>query len=336
MSKSTVSILLKNTNSSFEFSGSYTPEDSSPVSLTLMTNDQFRRMINQMYGQRVYNDWEGDESTTAQLAADFYLTYTAWKQTRMDNYMRRLYALSLKYNPLENYRSHEEQTHEENYDSAEELSFTNRKDTRKDDTYVERTYDDLSETTKDDSYVERTYDDLSETTKDDSYVERSFSNYVETHTTAQQTDTHNVSADDAASTFTPATQDIRAQHIDTDGTAGSYKDQNGCTDGVVKTTDGSYKDQHGYTDGVVKTTDGSYKDQHGFTQGDVLEKAGKETNAHTGTDDGGYTIDKYGNIGVTTSQQMLESDLDLLRHDLVMQAIREFTDLYTYVDLEVD
>lgn len=301
MSKSTVNILLKNTNSSFEFSGSYTPEDSTPVSLTLFTNDQFRKIANQLYGRRLYNDWEGDESTTAQLAADFYTTFTTWKQTRMDNYMRRLYALSIKYNPLENYRSHEEQTHEENYDSAEELSFTNRKDTRKDD-----------------SYVERSYDDLSETTKDDSYVERSFSSYLETHTIAQQTDTHNVSADDAAATFTPESQDIRAQHIDTDGTTGSYKDQNG------------------YTDGVVKTTDGSYKDQHGFTQGDVLEKDGKETNAHTGKDDGGYTIDKYGNIGVTTSQQMLESDLDLLRHDLVLQAIREFTDLYTYADLEVD
>ena len=70
------------------------------------------------------------------------------------------------------------------------------------------------------------------------------------------------------------------------------------------------------------------------------------TDADTGTQndvDGGedsetenHTLTRHGNIGVTTSQQMLASDLDLLRYDITMTAIREFISGYTYLSCEVD
>ena len=66
------------------------------------------------------------------------------------------------------------------------------------------------------------------------------------------------------------------------------------------------------------------------------EKQGGETTAHSGTDLDGYTMDRYGNIGVTTSQQMLASDIDLLKYDIVMIAIKEFISQYTYISCEVD
>ena len=155
------------------------------------------------------------------------------------------------------------------------------------------------------------------------------------------------------------TGSYKDEHGYTDGlikeTSGSYKDEHGYTDGLIKETSGSYKDEHGYTEGQVKETSGSYKDQNGFdqigneksitgtikdqrgfTNGVVNEKAGTETTAHTGKDTEEFTLDRAGNLGVTTSQQMLASDLDLLRYDITMMAIKEFISTYTFFSLEVD
>ena len=221
--------------------------------------------------------------------------------------------------------------------------------------------------------MEHSNDQYKETTKDDSSVTKSYSNYLETETPGTITKTRTISADDAT-TFVNQSQDTESQTASTKGIAGSItdqhgyttngitkeitgstKDQNGFTDGkiveqsgtykdqhgqtengVVKETSGSYKDQHGYTDGIVKETSGSYRDTKGFTNGLVNEKQGGETTAHSGTDLDGYTLERYGNIGVPTSQQMLASDIDLLKYDIVMIAIKEFISQYTYISCEVD
>lgn len=370
--KSRLTKILKTTNNVFTFSGTYTDLEGNTHSYTLFSNDTFRQLVKQLFGMRLYNDWD-DETDLAGLCTDFVSSFNTWKNSRSDMYMARLFALDQKFNPLENYRSHETRSGSFTHGESVELSFTNRKDVQKDDSYVdhtynnykettkddtftERTFDNFKETQKDDSYVERSYTDFKETQTDDSYVERSYTNYEETNGHGEQTHTRNTSADDDSTGFVPAEQNIDSSYDDTKGIEGSYKDQNGYTNGLEKETSGSYKDQNGYTNGLEKTTTGSYKDQQGFVtygneksvtgsykeqkgqiqDGLTNEKQGKETTAHTGTDLDGYTLDRYGNIGVTTSQQMLASDLDLLKYDIVTEAIREFIVRFTYFSEEVD
>ena len=438
--KQTVKKILNNlTTQDLGFPVSYTNDHGETTSYNVFTNDQFRQIVKQLFGMRVYDDWE-DDSDDGDVAIDFYSSFTTWKATRADTYGRRMYALSIKFNPLENYNGHEESERTFEHGENVSLSFTGRKDTTTDDTYTDRTFTNYKETTKDDSFtersytnlketttddstLERTYTDFKETTTDDTSLERTFTNYKETtkddstlertytdfketttddtslertytdfkETTTDDTSlertytqykeqndigarttTHNVSADDS-SAFVPNDQTIENAAVDSKTTTGSYKDQHGYTngleketsgsykdehsytDGLIKETSGSYKDEHGYTDGLVKETTGKYKDQngfvtigneksiagsikdqHGYTNGIVNEKKGTETTAHTGTDTESYTLDRAGNLGVTTSQQMLASDLDLLRYDITMMAIKEFISTYTFFSMEVD
>lgn len=309
--------------------------DNETLSFNVFTDSQFRLVCRQLFGARLFNDFD-DESTLSECVTEFKAAFDAWRLMRADSYGRRMYALSIKFEPLENYRSHEERSGSFTHGESVETSFDGRKDITKDDSTIERTYTNFKSTEKDDSYVEHSFDQYKETIKDDSSVERTYSAYKESMNNAQQTIEHKISADDSA-VYSPQSQDINGQHTDEKTTSGSFKDQNGYTNGNVKTVDGSWKDQHGYdTDGRTVEQTGSYKDTKGFTNGNVYEKTGKETIAHTGTDQDGYTLDRFGNIGVTTSQQMLASDLDLLKYDIAMYAIKEFISAYTYMSCEVD
>ena len=387
--KQTIKKILNNlVTQDLGFPVSYTDEEGITTSWNVFTNDQFRQIVKQLFGMRVYDDWE-DDSNEGDVAIDFYSSFTTWKATRAETYGRRMYALSIKFNPLENYSGHEESTRGFTHGEHVSLSFTNRKDTTtddtfteksftnyketvKDDSFTERTHTDFKETTTDDTSVERTYKDFKETTTDDTSVERTYTQYKEQNDIGQRTTSRNVSADDSSG-YVPNDQTIEASATDSKTTTGSYKDEHGYTDGVVKETSGSYKDEHSFTDGVIKETSGSYKDEHGYTEGIVKEtsgsykdqngfvqygneksingtikdqrgftngvvneKTGTETTAHTGKDTEEFTLDRAGNLGVMTSQQMLASDMDLLRYDITMMAIKEFISTYTFFSLEAD
>ena len=365
-------LLKQDTTTDLGWTVTYTDEDNVQHPFNVFTNDQFRQIVKQMFGVRVYDDWD-DESTLQQWVTDFLASFTAWKGIRHDTYANRMWALSKKFEPLENYRAHEHREGSMTHGESIELSFDDRKDTTKDDSYTERSFDNYKETEKDDSSTERTFTNFKETTKDDSFVEhtntnyketvkddsfteRSYTNYTETTTTGEQTLTHKVSADDV-NAFSNASQDVNGQREDTKEFEGTYKDQNGfttngrtlevtgsqkdqngfATNGRVVENTGSYKDTKGFTNGDVKEITGKIKDQHGYgTNGLVQEKLGTETTAHSGTDEDEYDLLRYGNIGVTTSQQMLASDLDLLKYDISMCAIKEFIGAYTMICGEVD
>lgn len=337
MKASVNKILKADLTKNYGFPVTYVDEEAVTHSFNVFTDTQFRQIVKQMFGAREYNDWD-EESVIAGLVADFQASFDAWKAIRQDTYGRRMFALDVKFNPLENYRSHEEREGSFTHGESVELSFDERKEKITDDSYVERTHTDLKETTKDDSFVERTHTNLKETTTDDSYVEHSYSNnYEETYGYGQQTHTHKVSADDSTD-FSNASEDIDSAHDDTKSIEGTTKDQNGqILNGHVVETSGSYKDQHGQTlTGHVVETSGSYRDTHGYTNGLNREQLGTETTTHSGEDQDSYTLERYGNIGVTTSQQMLASDLDLLKYDIAMTAIKEFIQQYTYISCEVD
>lgn len=298
--KTTIAKILKNdVVTNYGFPVSYTEPDGTVLDFDVFTNDTFRQVGKQLFGARVYDDWEVD-GTEAECIIDFKNSFSEWKKMRADTYGRRMYALSIKFNPLENYNGHEESKREFEHGESVELSFDNRKDTTKDDTYTERSYTDYKETQKDDTSTTRSYSALKEQMNN-----------------AQLTTSHSVSADDSSS-YVPESQDVTNQHTD------------------EKTTSGSYTDSHSFTNGNVKEISGSYKDQRGGTNGITNEKAGKETTAHSGKDTESFTLDRAGNLGVTTSQQMLASDLDMLRYDIAMIAIKEFISTYTYISQEVD
>lgn len=293
-------ILKTDTTTDLGFAVTYVDSENTTHNYNVFTSSQFRQIAKQMFGKRVYDDWD-DETTLAQMITDFLASFTAWKGIRSDTYGRRMYALEQKFNPLENYRSKETREGSFTHGESVELSFTNRKDTQKDDSFVEKSFTNYKETEKDDSSTTRTYTD-----------------YEETYGNAEQTNEHKVSADDSSS-YVASSQDIQGSHDDT------------------KSIDGSITDTKGFTLGDVKTIEGTIKDQKGFTtNGLTNEKSGKETTAHSGTDEDEYTLERFGNIGVTTSQQMLASDLDLLRYDIAMLAIKEFIGQYTFISEEVD
>ena len=293
-------ILKTDTTTDLGFAVTYVDSENTTHNYNVFTSSQFRQIAKQMFGKRVYDDWD-DETTLAQMITDFLASFTAWKGIRSDTYGRRMYALEQKFNPLENYRSTETREGSFTHGESVELSFTNRKDTQKDD-----------------SYVEKSFTNYKETEKDDSSTTRTFTDYEETYGNAEQTNEHKVSADDSSS-YVPRTQDILGSHDDT------------------KSIDGSITDTKGFTLGDVKTIEGTIKDQKGFTtNGLTNEKSGTETTAHSGTDEDEYTLERFGNIGVTTSQQMLASDLDLLKYDIAMLAIKEFIGQYTFISEEVD
>lgn len=337
MKASVNKILKADLTKNYGFPVTYVDEEDVTHSFNVFTDTQFRQIVKQMFGAREYNDWD-EESVIAGLVADFQASFDAWKAIRQDTYGRRMFALDVKFNPLENYRSHEEREGSFTHGESVELSFDERKEKITDDSYVERTHTNLKETTTDDSYVEHINTDYKETTKDDTFVEHSYSNnYEETYGYGQQTHTHKVSADDSVD-FSNASEDIDSAHDDTRSIEGTTKDQHGYTsNGITKEITGSTKDQNGQIqNGHVVETSGSYRDTHGYTNGLNREQLGTETTTHSGEDQDSYTLERYGNIGVTTSQQMLASDLDLLKYDIAMTAIKEFIQQYTYISIEVD
>ena len=261
-------ILKEDSTYSYGFGCSYTDMDGETHQYVVFDDSFFRTIVSHQYGSRFYSDFDPDTETLAELITSFRNDFTKWFLSRSEMYAGRMFALDQKFNPLENYRGHEERSGSFTHGESVELSFDDRKDVRQDDSYTERTYNDLTEDT---TVGARTHEDK-------------------------------ISADDAAA---PNAYVPSRQGSDTEA-----------------------------SDSVV--TSGSYKDQKGFTAGDVFEKQGTETTTHSGTDEDGYELDKWGNLGVTTSQQMLQSDLDLLVNNIAMTAVKEFLDMFTYVNEEVD
>lgn len=120
------------------------------------------------------------------------------------------------------------------------------------------------------------------------------------------------------------------------------------------TIEDSYNNYHEETErsGSVTTADGLYgvnsstavpsdtstetynnlTDDRSITGSKETAHSGKDTTKYTGHDDteDSYTLRAHGNIGVTTSAQMLTEDFKLLSLDIAQTAVAEFIDRYTY------
>lgn len=315
--RASLSKLLKcDTHFEYKWDGDYIfdPEahDEDPTTgvyhYILFTDAIVRNILMVKYGERIFNDYDSDSEDIDDLLENYKQTWRCWIASRDQEIGPLMYALSLKYNPIENYHSSEIKMGTVKDTTSQTLEFTDRKDIETDDSYTEHSYTGYKETEK-----------INETTTT-GYGSGNTA-YKETYVNAEQTRTSKISADDAVD-FVNSAQDIDAQH----------------TDSKTIENDITNSRQTG-VNGNTKEITGSWKDAHGIPedgQGHVLQKTGVETTRNGGQVEDNYTIEKYGNIGVTTTQQMLESSYELAKRSVVYIMIREFCELYTYISEEVD
>lgn len=274
----------------------------------LLTDSTVRNILMVKYGERIFNDYDSDSEDIDDLLENYKQTWRCWISSRDAQIGPLMYALALKYNPIENYRSSEIKLGTIKDNTSQTLEFTDRKDIETDDSYTEHSYTGYKETEKIDETTTTGYGSGNTA-------------YKETYVNAEQTRTSKISADDATD-FVNSSQDVDAQH----------------TDSKTIENDISNSRQTGQN-GNTKEITGSWKDAHGIPedgQGHVLQKVGVETTRNGGQREDNYTIEKYGNIGVTTTQQMLESSLDLAKKSIVYMMLQEFVEMYTYISEEVD
>lgn len=274
----------------------------------LFFDSMVRNILSVKYGERIFNDYDSSSSNIDDLLENYKQTWRIWISSRDAQIGPLMYALALKYNPIENYRSSEIKLGTIKDNTFQTLEFTNRKDIETDDSYTEHSYTGYKETEKIDESNTKSYGTGQNA-------------YSETYGYGQQTRTSKLSADDASG-FVNNTQDTDNEHTDSKTIAGTVTDTRSTgTNGNTKEISGSWKDAHGIPVGG---------------QGHVLEKQGSEKTHNGGTKEDNYTIEKYGNIGVTTTQQMLESSLELAKKSIVHIMLKEFVELYTYISEEVD
>lgn len=274
----------------------------------LLTDSTVRNILMVKYGERIFNDYDRDSEDIDDLLENYKQTWRCWISSRDAQIGPLMYALALKYNPIENYRSSEIKLGTIKDNTSQTLEFTDRKDIETDDSYTEHSYTGYKETEKIDETTTTGYGSGNTA-------------YKETYVNAEQTRTSKISADDATD-FVNSSQDIDSQH----------------TDSKTIENDISNSRQTGQN-GNTKEITGSWKDAHGIPedgQGHVLQKVGVETTRNGGQREDNYTIEKYGNIGTVSTQQMLESSLDLAKKSIVYMMLQEFVEMYTYISEEVD
>ena len=102
---------------------------------------------------------------------------------------------------------------------------------------------------------------------------------------------------------------------------------NNFTPGVTDTTESSI---YGYNSATASDADKVVNSKTGTdTNTNTITRTGSDEDTHTHSGIDTVTSDKSGNIGVTTSQQMIEAELKLRLIDYVDRVIKCFIDEYT-------
>ena len=276
----------------------------------------------------VYSDPDFMQHAIGSWSKKWYRTFTKWVE-----------ALDIEYNPLENYDRMEDFTDTINRG----LTTSGRKDSGN-----TRTFDNEDKETRDyedketrDLSDERTFNNTDERTNNNT-DERTHNNTDErTHnnTDERTLDTENVldgTVEEKVSAFDSSTYQP-SRNTDTDNTTtdtGTITDAHSGT--ITDAHTGTITDDH--TGTITDAHTGTITDDHTGTITD--EGTGTDTINHTGTDTFNHTgtiTDEYGegvsgsekenttnkhggrvhgNIGVTTSQQMLEQELNIAKWNL--------------------
>ena len=230
-----------------------------------------------------------------------------WAKKHYRTFLKWITAMNLEYNPLENYDRIESWG-----DTGQDKRTLDHQDKRTLDTQDKRTLDTQDKRTLD-TEDKRTLDTEDKRTLDTQDKQtRNISD--ETVYDKDTTTEHTVSAFDSSS-YEPSSKDEMSE------------------DGTV-TINGTGTDTFDHTG--TDTMDHSGTDTIDHSGTDTTDHSGTDTMDHSGTDtvdySGTITDDKtnkhngriHGNVGVTTSQQMLQSEYDIARFNIVQQ----ITDLF--------
>ena len=236
----------------------------------------------------------------------FNLLWATFNENMRDNFTRIKDALGLDYEVLDNYNGITESTTTDTFANIDALSFVGRTDT---------------------------------TTLNHSDA-LTFSNRQDTRTLNTQTDEESDATDPRTTTtqineHKSTTHYVSGYNSDTavleseDVTKSEATDEHGepLNDNVViESGKMTTKDSGTITDGKSGTETTTHSGT--ITDG----KTGTEQTSHTGTITHQYEENKHGNLGVTTSQQMLESEIELrLKYKLRPLIVKSFLDEYFYL-----
>lgn len=236
----------------------------------------------------------------------FNLLWSTFNENMRDNFTRIKDALGLNYEVLDNYNGMTESTTTDTFANVDALSFVGRSDTR-----TLNHNDALTFTNRQDTRTLNTQTD-----------EESDGNNPRTTTT--QINEHK-----STSHYTSGYNSDTAVFEYEDVTRSDATDEHGnpLNDSVViESGKMTTKDSGTITDGKSGTETTTHSGT--ITDG----KSGTEQTSHTGTITHAYEETKHGNLGVTTSQQMLNSEIELrLKYKLRPLIVKAFLDEYFYL-----
>ena len=248
----------------------------------------------------------------------FKKAFTNWNRRKSSTFTHIKDSLELEYNVLDNYNGHIESTMTDTYDKTDTLSFTGRSDTR-----TLNNSDTLSFNNRSDTRTHNDSDTLSFTNRVDTHAYDS--NNPMTETTTKQGTTH---TDNYVAGFNQSDANLESSSDVTVGYGGMADTTTTTSSGSeTDTKSGSEVNAHSGTITDAKT--GSEVNSHSGTITDA--KNGSEATAQDGTITHEYEETKRGNLGVTTSQQMLESEIKLrLIYNLIDLMVDDFVKDYCY------
>lgn len=236
----------------------------------------------------------------------FNLLWSTFNENTRDSFSRIKDALGLEYEMLDNYNGITESTTTDTFANIDALSFVGRTDT----TTLNHS-DALSFTNRQDTRTLNTQTDE----ESDATDPRTTTTQINEHkSTTHYTSSYN--SDTAVFEYEDVTKsDATDEH-------GDPLNDNVVIESGKMTT----KDSGTITDGKSGTETTTHSGT--ITDG----KTGTEQTSHTGTITHSFEETKHGNLGVTTSQQMLESEVELrLKYKLRPLIVKAFLDEYFYL-----
>lgn len=236
----------------------------------------------------------------------FNLLWSTFNENMRDNFTRIKNALGLEYEVLDNYNGVTESTTTDTFANIDALSFVGRSDTR-----TLNHNDALTFTNRQDTRTLNTQTDE----ESDANDPRTTTTQINEH----KSTTHYVSGYNSDSSVFESEDVTTSDATDEQG--------NPLNDNVViESGKMTTKDSGTITDGKS----GTETTTHSGTITDA--KTGTEQTSHTGTITHAFEENKHGNLGVTTSQQMLNSEIELrLKYKLRPLIVKAFLDEYFYL-----
>lgn len=338
--------------------GTYVDKTGTSHQLTVFDNDYFKRNVLLLYRSWMVTLWDKPETAFPDL-------FASWWGSRKDLYLKQAYAYSLKYNPVENYSSHEVLTNditeheydssmEHEYDSSTDLTHGLKTETTMADVDVTTTHPSKKlETTYPARKEEKTYPEKeTETTYPLKTTETTPFDTTETTTPNNATTTHSTKGFNS-SAFVEVDKDVQS------GSTTKTTTHTGTTKETVdESYTGTLKVDETYTgketidetytgkETIDETYTGNDKVSTEYQNTQVAENSGKDTTDHSGKDTDthsgtdtttrNYVLDKTGNIGVQTAAEMLQREYDGLIQDLARRALTEFITRYCYLSCALD